>query len=147
MRRGQVLDRGVLSVLDNQVDPTTGTIKLKATFPNKDGSLWPGGFVGMQLQVDTAHNALVVPPAAIQRGPSGPYVFVATGGAVKRQPVTLGHEDEQWSIVTEGLGVGDKVVIDGASRLSDGTKISVVQPTAAEVQNEAVRPSAPGTRH
>jgi membrane fusion protein, multidrug efflux system len=145
--RGQVLDRGVLSVLDNQVDPTTGTIKLKATFPNKDGSLWPGGFVGMQLQVDTAHNALVVPPAAIQRGPSGPYVFVATGGAVKRQPVTLGHEDEQWSIVTEGLGVGDKVVIDGASRLSDGTKISVVQPTAAEVQNEAVRPSAPGTRH
>lgn len=146
--RGQVLDTGVLSVLDNQVDPTTGTIKLKATFPNKDGSLWPGGFVGMRLQVDTAHDALVVPPAAIQRGPSGPYVFVVTGGGtVKRQPVTVGHEDAQWSIVTGGLGAGEKVVIDGASRLSDGTKIAVVQPTAAEVQNEAARPSAPGTRH
>ena len=145
--RGQVLDTGVLSVLDNQVDPTTGTIKLKATFPNRDGTLWPGGFVGMRLQVDTAHDAIVVPPAAIQRGPSGPYVFIATGGTVKRQPVTVGHEDEQWSIVTAGLGAGDKVVIDGASRLSDGTKIAVVQPTAAEVQNEAVRPSAPGTRH
>jgi multidrug efflux system membrane fusion protein len=145
--RGQVLDTGVLSVLDNQVDPTTGTIKLKATFPNKDGKLWPGGFVGMQLQVDTAHDALVVPPAAIQRGPSGPYVFIATGGTVKRQPVTVGHEDERWSIVTAGLGVGDKVVIDGASRLSDGTKIAIVQPTAAEVQNETLHPSAPGTRH
>jgi multidrug efflux system membrane fusion protein len=145
--RGQELDTGTLTVLDNQVDPTTGTIKLKAAFPNKDGLLWPGGFVGVRLQVDTAHDALVVPPAAIQRGPSGPYVFIAAGGSVKRQPVTVGHEDEQTSIVTAGLAVGDKVVVDGASRLSDGTKIAVVQPTAAEVQNEAPRPSAPGTRH
>ncbi len=145
--RGQELDTGVLSVLDNQVDPTTGTIKLKATFPNRDGRLWPGGFVGVRLQVDTAHDAIVVPPAAIQRGPSGPYVFVATGGTVKRQPVTVGHEDEQASIVTEGLRAGESLVIDGASRLSDGTKIAVVQPTAAEVQNETPRPSAPGTRH
>jgi multidrug efflux system membrane fusion protein len=145
--RGQELDTGVLSVLDNQVDPTTGTIKLKATFPNRDRLLWPGGFVGVRLQVDTAHDALVVPPAAIQRGPSGPYVFVATDAAVKRQSVTVGHEDEQDSIVTAGLRVGDKVVIDGASRLSDSTKITVVQPTAAEVQNETPHPSAPGTRH
>jgi membrane fusion protein, multidrug efflux system len=144
--RGEMLDTGVLSVLDNQVDPTTGTIKLKATFPNKIGRLWPGGFVGVRLQVDTAHDAIVVPPAAIQRGPSGTYVFVATGATVKRQPVTVGHEDEQESIVTEGLSVGDRVVIDGASRLSDGTKITVVQPTAAELRNEADRPSTPGTR-
>ncbi len=144
--RGQVLDTGVLSVLDNQVDPTTGTIKLKATFPNKDSRLWPGGFVGVRLQVDTAHDAIVVPPAAIQRGPSGPYVFIATGETVKRQAVTVGHEDEQASIVAEGLKVGDSVVIDGASRLSDGTKVAVVQPTAAEIRNETPHPSAPGTR-
>lgn len=144
--RGPVLDTGVLSVLDNQVDPTTGTIKLKATFPNKDSRLWPGGFVGVRLQVDTAHDALVVPPAAIQRGPSGPYVFIAAEGTVKRQPVTVGHEDEQASIVTEGLKLGDRVVIDGASRLSDGTKVAVVQPTAAALRNEADRASAPGTR-
>jgi membrane fusion protein, multidrug efflux system len=144
--RGPILDTGVLSVLDNQVDPTTGTIKLKATFPNKDRRLWPGGFVGVRLQVDTARDAIVVPPAGIQRGPSGTYVFVATGTTVKRQPVTVGHEDEQESIVTEGLSVGDRVVIDGASRLSDGTKIAVVQPTAAELRNEADRPATPGTR-
>jgi multidrug efflux system membrane fusion protein len=60
--------------------------------------------------------------------------------------VTVGHEDEQESIVTEGLSVGDRVVIDGASRLSDGTKIAVVQPTAAELRNEADRPATPGTR-
>ena len=88
----------------------------------------------------------MVPPAAIQRGPSGPYVFVASGGAVKRQPVTVGHEDEQESIVTGGLRAGESVVIDGASRLSDGTKIAVAQPTAAEAQTEADRPSAPGTK-
>ncbi len=136
--RGPVLDNGVLSVLDNQVDPTTGTIKLKATFPNRDGRLWPGGFVGVRLQVDTARAAIVVPPAAIQRGPSGPYVFIVTGDTVKRRPITVGHEDEQTSIVTAGLGVGDDVVIDGASRLSDGTKVAVVQPTAAELQNESL---------
>jgi multidrug efflux system membrane fusion protein len=144
--RGQLLDTGVLAVLDNQVDPTTGTIKLKATFPNRDGKLWPGGFVGVRLQVDTERDAIVVPPAAIQRGPSGPYVFVASGGAAKRQPVTVGHEDEQESIVTGGLRAGESVVIDGASRLSDGTKIVVAQPTAAEAQTEADRPSAPGTK-
>jgi multidrug efflux system membrane fusion protein len=144
--RGPELDAGVLSVLDNQVDPTTGTIKLKATFPNKDGRLWPGGFVGVRLQVATEHAALVVPPAAIQRGPNGPYVFVASGGSVKRQTVTVGHEDEQASIVTAGLKVGDDVVIDGASRLSDGTKITVVQQAAGEAREEAARPSAPGTR-
>jgi multidrug efflux system membrane fusion protein len=145
--RGEKLDTGVLAVLDNQVDPTTGTIKLKATFPNKDGNLWPGGFVAVRLLVATAPDAIVVPPAAIQRGPNGPYVFVASGGTVKRQPVTVGHEDEQASIVTAGLRSGQNVVIDGASRLSDGTKIDVVQPAGAETQQDAVdQPSAPGTR-
>ena len=143
--RGPVLDRGVLAVLDNQVDPTTGTIKLKATFPNRDRTLWPGGFVGIRLQVETARDALVVPPAAIQRGPSGPYVFLVDAGKARRQTVTVGHEDEQASIVTAGLAAGQLVVIEGASRLSDGTKVKVVQPTPAEA-HEVEQPTAPGTR-
>ncbi|HEX4172170.1 MAG TPA: efflux RND transporter periplasmic adaptor subunit [Acetobacteraceae bacterium] len=70
------LDTGTLAVLDNQVDPTTGTIKLKATFPNPERRLWPGAFVGVQVQVDTAKDAIVVPPAAVQRGPRGAYVYI-----------------------------------------------------------------------
>ncbi|HUB48597.1 MAG TPA: efflux RND transporter periplasmic adaptor subunit [Acetobacteraceae bacterium] len=144
-RSGPELGSGVLSVLDNQVDSTTGTIKLKAKFPNRDRSLWPGGFVAVRLQVETAHAALVVPPAAVQRGPSGPYVFVVDGGKVKRQTVTVGHEDEQASIVTAGLRAGQQVVIEGSSRLSDGKPVTVVQPAPAEA-HEAEQPSAPGTR-
>ncbi|HEY1934876.1 MAG TPA: efflux RND transporter periplasmic adaptor subunit [Acetobacteraceae bacterium] len=142
----RALDSGTLAVLDNEVDPTTGTIKLKATFPNAQRRLWPGGFVGVRLQVATAHDAVVVPPAAIQRGPNGPYVFVIDGGGVKRQPVTVSHEDEQWSIVTAGLNAGDRVVVDGASRLSDGTKVEVVQPIVPGAVPRVPRVTTPGTR-
>jgi multidrug efflux system membrane fusion protein len=141
-----LLDTGTLAVLDNQVDPTTGTIKLKATFPNVDHKLWPGGFVGVRLQVDTAHDAVVVPPSSVQRGPRGPYVFVVgEGDAVKRQDVTTGFEDERASIITAGLKGGERVVTDGASRLSDGTKVTISQPTAASGA-PANQPAAPGTR-
>lgn len=127
-----VLDTGALAVLDNQVDPTTGTIKLKATFANSGDRLWPGAFVGVQLQVDTAKNAVVVPPAAVQRGPHSAYVYVVNqDNTTSRHNVTVGHEDAQGSIITEGVKPGDKVVVDGASRLSDGSKVTIVQPAAA----------------
>ena len=142
-----LLDTGTLTVLDNQVDPTTGTIKLKATFPNPEHRLWPGGFVGVRLQVDVAHNAVVVPPSAVQRGPRGPYVFVvAADNTTKRQNVVIGHEDEQASIVTEGLKAGEQVVTDGASRLSDGSKVSVASAAAQEPDAAPDRPTTPGTR-
>ena len=70
------IDRGTLAVLDNQVDQTTGTIKLKATFPNTRLQLWPGAFVTVRLKVDVKHDAIAVPPVAVQRGPRGPYVYV-----------------------------------------------------------------------
>jgi multidrug efflux system membrane fusion protein len=143
---GAVLDTGQLAVLDNQVDPTTGTIKLKATFPNPGNKLWPGAFVGVRLQVRVAHDAVVVPPAAVQRGPNGAFVFLVTAeGTAKRQPVTVGHEDADESIITAGVKTGDKMVVDGASRLSDGTKIEVVQATGPETPGPA-RTSTPGTR-
>ena len=142
-----VLDSGVLAVLDNQVDPTTGTIKLKATFPNAEHRLWPGAFVGVRLQVDTARNAVVIPPAAVQRGPRGSYVYViGEDSTATRRSVTIGHEDAQGSIVTEGVKPGDRVVIDGASRLTDAGKVTVVQPAATGATPAAVQPAAPGTR-
>jgi len=124
-----MLDRGTLAVLDNQVDPTTGTIKLKATFANPDNKLWPGGFVGVRLLVDVAKGATVVPPAAVQRGPRGTYAYVITGtDGVSRRQVTVGHEDETESVITEGIRPGDRVVIDGAARLTDGSHVTIAQP-------------------
>ena len=140
----QVLDTGTLTVLDNQVDPTTGTIKLKATFPNAGHRLWPGGFVNVRLRTDIDRNAIVVPPAAIQRGPRGTYVFVVGDDNIaKRQAVTVGYEDEAASIISAGLHANEKVVVDGASRLSEGSKVSLAKPDAGPAAPN--RPTAPGT--
>jgi len=141
----RLLDTGTLTVLDNQVDSTTGTIKLKAVFPNTQHRLWPGGFVSVRLRTGTARDAVVVPPSAIQRGPRGPYVFVIGDDATaKRQRVTVGFEDEQGSVVTTGLKGGESVVIDGASRLSDGSKVSIAKPDPGATP-EPAQPTAPGT--
>ena len=142
-----LLDTGTLAVLDNQVDPTTGTIKLKATFPNADNRLWPGAFVGVQVQVDTAKNAVVVPPAAVQRGPHSSFVYVVNAdNSTTRRNVDVGHEDAQASIITEGVKPGERVVIDGASRLSENTKVTIVQPAPTGSSPAAEQPAAPGTR-
>jgi multidrug efflux system membrane fusion protein len=139
----RLLDTGTLTVLDNQVDSTTGTIKLKAVFPNARHRLWPGGFVSIRLRTGTAKDAVVVPASAIQRGPRGPYVFViGDDTTAKRQPVTVGYEDEQGSVVATGLKGGQTVVIDGASRLSEGSKVSLAKP---DPDPSPVQPTAPGT--
>ena len=139
-----LLDTGRLTVLDNQVDPTTGTIKLKAVFPNAHRLLWPGGFVRVRLRTETANDAIVVPPSAIQRGPRGPYVFVIDNDLKsERKLVTVGYEDEQQSIIKAGLRPGETVVTDGASRLSDGTKVTIAKPDA-DAQRRPEQPAAPG---
>ncbi|MEJ1977319.1 MAG: efflux RND transporter periplasmic adaptor subunit [Acetobacteraceae bacterium] len=126
---GAVIDRGRVAVLDNTVDQSTGTIKLKATFPNPDLKLWPGGFVNVRLLVQTEHGVTTVPPIAVQRGPAGAYVYLLKeDDTVERRTVQVGHEDESVSIVTAGLSPGDRVVTDGASRLTDGAKVTVSQP-------------------
>ena len=150
--RGKPLDVGALTVLDNQIDPTTGTIKLKATFPNKEGTLWPGGFVGVRLRVATVHDATVVPQAAVQRGPRGSFVYViGQDSTAHRKDVTIGYEDDLGSVVTKGIDPGERVVIDGASRLTDGARVSVVPPDTDAGSPGALppginRPAAPGTR-
>jgi multidrug efflux system membrane fusion protein len=145
--RGKPLDQGTLTVLDNQIDPTTGTIKLKATFPNKASTLWPGGFVGVRLRVDTVRDATVIPQAAVQRGPRGSFVYVIDRDSIaRRENVTIGYEDDLGSVVTSGVKPGDRVVVDGASRLTDGAKVAVVAPDA-EAPPAGTKPAAaPGTR-
>ena len=145
--RGRPLDLGWLTVLDNQIDPTTGTMKLKATFPNKESRLWPGGFVGVRLRVDTVHDATVIPQAAVQRGPRQSFVYVVDHDNIAhRRNVTIGYEDDLGAIVTSGVEPGERVVVDGASRLTDGAKVSIVQPPTDAPPAGINRPAAPGTR-
>lgn len=127
----ELLDRGTLSVLDNQVDPATGTIKLKATFPNPRLRLWPGAFTNVRLRVDTQKGVVTVPPVAVQRGPTGTYLYVVKDdNTVARRTIKVSHEDQTTSIITEGVADGERVVTDGASRLSDGAKVQVADPNA-----------------
>ncbi len=126
------IDTGTLTVLDNQVDPATGTIKLKASFPNPGLKLWPGAFVTVRLIVRTWHGATVVQPVAVQRGPSSSYVYVVDDGNVAhRRPVTVGHEDIGLAVIAKGLKPGETVVVDGASRLTDGAKVTIVPPAGS----------------
>ena len=145
--RGAVLERGKLAVLDNQVDPTTGTIKLKATFPNQSLLLWPGGFVNVRLLVATLPGVVTIPSAAVQRGPRGTFVFVVTDATVQRRELKTGFEDDQLSVVLEGVKAGERVVTDGAQRLSDGAKVAVAGPdgNAPDAAPRADR-GGPGTR-
>jgi multidrug efflux system membrane fusion protein len=126
------IDRGALAVLDNQVDATTGTIKLKAMFPNARLALWPGAFVTVRLKVETRRNAVVVPPVAVQRGPAGTYVYVVGDDqTATRRMVAVDHEDLAAAIVSSGLRPGERVVVDGAARLTDHAAVKIVAPQGA----------------
>lgn len=126
------LGDGTLLTIDNQVDQTTGTIKLKATFPNTDNRLWPGQFLNARIQVDTLKGVVTVPSRAVQRGPDGLYVFlVKPDMTAVRQPVGVKQDDQGVSVVDQGLDAGAQVVTDGESRLQNGTKLAIQQPKAA----------------
>ena len=128
-----VIDRGVIAVIDNQVDQTTGTIKLKATFPNQQNQLWPGQFVNIRVLVDTLKGATVVPTGSVQRGPAGAYVYVLNDDlTVKQTPVTIGRQDETKAVVTSGVQPGARVVVTGFTRLVDGSKVSIGDTTPAQ---------------
>jgi multidrug efflux system membrane fusion protein len=125
------LDTGRLDTVDNQIDTTTGTVKLRAIFDNPEEVLFPNQFVNAQLLVDTLHNADLVPNAAIQRGAPGTFVYVVKPDeTVAAQPVTLGPGDSQRTAVTKGLQPGQLVVTDGADRLKDGAKVKLAENTS-----------------
>jgi multidrug efflux system membrane fusion protein len=121
-----VVDRGTLTVIDNQVDQTTGTVKLKAEFPNKDLQIWPGQFVNVKLLVDTLRQVIVVPTAAVQRGPNGTFVYVANDdNTVTVHPVTVAQQDDVEAVIAAGIDEGERVVTTGFSQLNDGAKIAI----------------------
>ncbi len=116
---------GYLTFIDNSVDPTTGTIKLKGTFPNQDRKLWPGEFVRVSLQLTTHTNALVVPNQAVQTGQDGEFVFVVKEDrTVESRPVTTSVRVDQEMVVEKGLEFGETVVTEGQLRLSPGARVT-----------------------
>ncbi|WGD48666.1 efflux RND transporter periplasmic adaptor subunit [Bradyrhizobium sp. CB1650] len=121
-----VIDTGRLTGIDNQVDPTTGTLKLKAEFPNANYQLWPGQFVNVRLRVETLSQALVVPTSAVQRGPIGTFSYViGEGDVVSAKPVTVTQQNEHDAVIASGLSPNDRVVTTGFANLSDGSKVVV----------------------
>src|SRR5215469_9674991 len=132
---------GKLATLDNVVDPTTGTVKLRAMFDNTDNKLFPSQFVNIRLLVDTLQNQTVVPVAAVQRGASGTFVFIVNPDkTVNQRTVKLGVQDGTSVAILEGLKPGDTVVVDGADRLRDGSEIQIPNPS----QQKIAQPSASG---
>jgi multidrug efflux system membrane fusion protein len=122
----EVPARGTLSFIDNAVDQTTDTIRLKATFPNRDRRLWPGAFVNVVLRLATDRNALVVPDAAPQTGQDGDFVFVVKPDqTVEARPITIGWTDAGETVIAKGLKAGETVVTDGQLRLTPGAHVSI----------------------
>jgi multidrug efflux system membrane fusion protein len=120
------LAEGALLSIDNQVDPTTGTVRLKAQFPNTDSRLFPSQFVNARLLIETRRGATVVPTAAIQQSPRGSFVYVLRPDrTVGVRPVTVGVTDGDDVSIERGLAVGEQVVVEGAERLRDGAAIAL----------------------
>ena len=121
-----VIDTGTLKGIDNQVDQTTGTLKLKAEFPNANFQLWPGQFVNVRLKVDTLSQAIVVPTSAVQRGPAGTFSYViGEGDIVTAKPVVVTQQNETDAVIASGLSPADRVVTTGFANLSDGAKVII----------------------
>jgi len=121
-----VIDTGTLKGIDNQVDPTTGTLKLKAEFPNGSFQLWPGQFVNVRLKVDTLSQAIVVPTSAVQRGPAGTFSYViGEGDIVTAKAVVVTQQNETDAVIASGLSPSDRVVTTGFANLSDGAKVVI----------------------
>jgi len=128
----QQLGQGTLLSLDNQIDPTTATIKLKARFDNKEGLLFPNQFVNTRMQVATQENAIVIPAAALQMGSEGHFVWsVSPDNKVSKQLVTPGIQSSKSVVIQTGLTAGDRVVTDGLDRLTDGAQVEIVAPAEA----------------
>jgi multidrug efflux system membrane fusion protein len=124
---GVVLARGTLQTIDNQIDLTTGTVKLKAEFPNLDQKLWPGQFATARVVVDTLVDAKVVPATAIRRGPSGTFVYVVgPDNLAVVQPVKVVLQDEARAVIAEGAEVGSRVVTVGFAQLSHRKPVQIV---------------------
>lgn len=136
---GSVLGQGTLLLVNNQIDPTTGTIQLKATFPNKDHALWPGQFIDAKLLVETRHDVVTIPAAAVQRGPQGLYAYVVKpDDTVEMRSLKIAAADAGIPVVVveSGLNSGDRVVVDGQLKLHPNVRVKV----SAPAQQQAAAP-------
>jgi len=144
----KTLAQGVVQSTDSQIDPTTGTIKLRATFPNDDEALFPNQFVNIRLLLDTHKNVVIMPTAGVQRGVPGTFVYLVNAdNTVSVRKIELGITDGDNVEVKSGLQPGDKIVIDGADKLRDGAKINVRSEADTNVKPAgpgAAAPAAPG---
>ena len=133
-----LLAKGQLEVINNQVDQASGTIKLKARFDNKDHKLWPGAFVQVAVVIRTEPNALAVPSEAVQRGPNGAYVWlISPKETANRQPVQIGEIQNGVTVITNGVKAGDRIVLAGQYGLTQGARITETNPAQlAQTQGE-----------
>ena len=137
-----VIETGELKVVDNQVDSSTGTIKLKAEFANRDLQLWPGGFINVRLLTNTLKQVVVAPTAAVQRGPSGTFVYVVQpDNKVAVRPVTVSQQDETQAVIAKGLEANERVVTTGFARLTAGAAVAVTN--AESVPSPDAQPVQP----
>jgi membrane fusion protein, multidrug efflux system len=132
------LAQGELMLVDNQIDQTTSTIRLKARFPNEDDRLWPGEFVRLRVHVDTRDGAATIPPTAVQRGPQGLYTWVVKpDNTAEQRPIETAPIDNDTTIVTKGLTVGERVVVNGQYRLQAGTRVESKTDQASRSNTDA----------
>jgi multidrug efflux system membrane fusion protein len=125
---------GELTLIDNQVDVATGTIHLKAQFANADEPLWPGAFVNARLVLSTRDNAVTVPAETVMQGPNGPYAYVMRDDdTVQHRDVTVAATQEGLAVISKGLAAGDRVVVEGQYRLTDGAKVKIAEPQQANL--------------
>lgn len=117
--------KGTLAFVDNTIDTATGTVRLRASFPNADKALWPGQFVSTSITLDEQHNAMVLPSQAVQTGPKGQYVYVVKGNVAEMRDIAVERVDGAQTLVAKGLVAGEQVVTAGQSRLVPGIKVSV----------------------
>jgi len=137
------LDRGTLQLVDNQIDTATGTVRLKAVFPNKQSSLWPGQFVTARVLVRIDRNALTIPTAAVQRGPNGMFTYVVKeDSTVEVRPIGVGEDSGGVTVVQSGLREGERVVTTNQYRLEPGVQVKVVAPLPAKSEVASNRGTA-----
>jgi multidrug efflux system membrane fusion protein len=136
-----LLATGTLSSVDNQINTTTGTVNMRADFPNTDETLFPNQFVNAHVLVDTLHNVVRVPVAAVQQGAPGSYVYVINqDDTVSVRPIKVGPIDGAQAQVISGLSAGDRVVTDGTDRLRDGQKVTIPPPPSKNASSPAQPP-------
>jgi multidrug efflux system membrane fusion protein len=127
------LDQGVLGLVNNEILQTTGSIQLKANFPNNEHRLWPGELVNARLLLDTRHDGLTVAASAVQQGPKGAYAYVINpNNTVEIRPVTVAQISEGQALINSGLTANEQVVVDGQYKLQPGTHVTILTGQAAE---------------